>query len=220
MKRKDVVVNGKTSSEARFKLVAGLRLLRAYGRLADRALKALESDGRIQMTIPFLERRGHVKGSYEISKASVHRRVPIPVLPDFSSLNVRLDRAPDKSGFLLYVTGPGFGVYPGGRVTEIAVDAVFGSAWARKTRVSWSFNNDSSVKAGKSAVTKSIARACSHLLVKLVSDGVVGVKHSKAKQVHSELRARAEARILLDGHAGRVFQTVEGLVTVEDVHAR
>jgi hypothetical protein len=233
-KYEDLVVDGETEDGKGRKLVAGLRLLRAYGRVADRALRLLAEGKEVDMVVPFVEACNY-KGHYTVSNAAVHTDCKVPPLPDYSGLSLRLERIkpPKKTalsptptkreelasmGFTLHVSGPAVGVRGMGKVVPIACDDIVGSAWYTKTRVSWNFRQSSDVKSGKAEVCKALSEAMSNALVKLASEGTREVWHSKAVRVHSVLRDRCRAVLLLDGHAERLRSEVIAALTVSDVH--
>jgi len=233
-KYEDLVVDGETEDGKGRRLVAGLRLLRAYGRVADRALRLLAEGKDVDMVVPFVEGCNY-KGSYTVSNAAVHTDCKVPPLPDYSGLSLRLERikplkksplspTPTKQeelasrGFTLHVSGPSVGVRGMGKVVPIACDEIVGSAWYTKTRVSWNFRQSSDVKSGKAEVCKALSEAVSNALVKLCSEGSREVWHSKAVRVHSVLRDRCRAVLLLDGHAERLRSEVVAAMTVNEVH--
>lgn len=232
MRLDGIVVDGSEEREKVRELVAGLRLLRAYGRLAERALRDMRDGAGLSAVLPLVERRGRSsKGQYELSTVPVHKAVAIPPLPDYSGLGIRIERMKDDKGvfdkgYLIYLVCDetvALTVLPHGRVRPVAFgngvgDGVVGSVRPTKGSCAWSFSNEGT-KRTQTAVRESIARRCSIILVKLSSDQHGAVGHSKAKQVHDELRRRAEAKILLNGHAERFRKEIEALVTVDSVHA-
>lgn len=232
----DLVVDGETEDDKGRKLVAGLRLLRAYGRVADRALRLIAEGKEVNMVVPFVEPFGNsYKGHYTISNAAVHTDCKVPPLPDYSGLSLRLEKIkPAKTafsttmtkqeenasrGYTLHASGPSVGVRGMGKVVPIACDEIVGSVWFTKTRVSWNFRNMSDVKSGKAAVCKALSESVSNALVKLCSEGSREVWHSKAVRVHSVLRDRCRALLVLDGHAERLRSEVIVALTVNEVHS-
>lgn len=233
----DLVVDGETEDDKGRKLVAGLRLLRAYGRVADRALRLLAEGKEVDMVVPFVEPVHNYKGHYSVSNAAVHTDCRVPPLPDYSSLSLRLEKykppkrsafspVPTKKeeeaaarGYTLHAFGPSIGVRGMGKVVNIACDEIIGSVWYTKTRVSWNFRNMSDVKSGKAAVCKALSESVSNALVKLLSEGSKEVWHSKAVRVHSVLRDRCRAVLLLDGHVERIRSEVIASLTVNEIHA-
>lgn len=237
MKYDDLVVDGETEDGKGRKLVAGLRLLRAYGKIAERALKHIASGKDVDMIVPFLEAFGDkYKNHYTVTIVPVHTECKIPPLPDYSDLRLHLERlkpspksplspSPKKGdeerarGYMLHVRGHAIGVHPHGKVCEIACDEVVGSAWFTKTRVSWNFRSMSDVKSGKHEVCKAIADVVSGHLVKLCSNGSREVWHSQASHVREVLRNRCRAVLMADGHAERIREEVVRTMTVESVHS-
>jgi len=232
----DLVVDGETEDHKGRKLVAGLRLLRAYGRVADRALRLIAKGKEFDMTVPFVEPFHNHKGHYSMSNVAVHSDCHIPTLPDYSGLSLRLEKIkPLKKsalssvsrkeeeivsrGYTVHASGPSIGVFGAGRVRDIACDEIVGSVWYTKTRVSWNFRHMSDVKSGKAAVCKALSDAVSNALVKLCSEGSREVWHSQAVRVHTVLRDRCRARLVLDGHADRLRLEVIAALTVAEVHA-
>jgi hypothetical protein len=235
-KYSDLVVDGETEDDKGRKLVAGLRLLRAYGRVADRALRLIAEGKDVDMVVPFVEPFHNSKGHYSISNAAVHADCKVPPLPDYSGLSLRLEkikplkqsafsRATSKQeetasrGYTLHASGPSVGVRGMGKVVPIACDEIVGSVWYTKTRVSWNFRGMSDVKSGKAAVCKALSESVSNALVKLLSEGTREVWHSKAVRVHSVLRNRCRAVLVLDGHMERIRTEVIAALTVNEVHA-
>lgn len=241
-KYEDLVVDGETEDHKGRQLVAGLRLLRAYGKLADRALKHIESGKDVRAIVPFLERVGGktYRGHYNISPAAVHSDVAIPPLPDYSKLTFHVEKIkpPKKNslglpptkkeeteaarGYVVRVTGPCVGVYPKGQVVPAVLktnEDIVASVWLTKSRVSWSFRNSHDVKSGQARVRKGLSEAMSYALVRLCSDGTREVWHSQASRVHSVLRDRCRAKLELDGHAERLRREIEAMLVVNDVHA-
>lgn len=236
-KYEDLVVDGEADDGEGRQLVVGLRLLRAYGKIADRALRHIAKNGEVDMIVPFVERFGNdYKGHYTVSNSAVHTDCKVPPLPDYSGLSLRLEKikppkrtalspSPTKKdelaarGYTLHAFGPALGVYPRGRVCTIACDEIVGSVWCTKTRVSWNFRSMSDVKSSKASVCKALAETVSRALVKLCSEGSKEVWHSQAVRVHSVLRDRCEARLLLDGHAERLRTEAVAGLTVNEVHA-
>ncbi len=246
MKYEDIVVDGEVQCEGKHsltipkgrQLVAGLRLLRHYGRIADQALKILAKGDDFSMVLPYVEPPNRsYKGYYSVTKVPVHREMDIPKLPDYSKLSLRLEKlkppkrtafsAPLKkseeamiaAGYQFFVPGPVLGVFGNGRIREIAVDEPVGSAWYTKTRVSFNFRSVSTSKSGKSDVNKAMAEAVSKVLVQLKSEGRGEVWHSRAVRMHDVLRRRCEAILLLDGHADRLRSEVVAHLTVNEVHS-
>lgn len=242
MRYEDIVVDGEVdhyegrrllATRKGRQLVAGLRLLRAYGKLAERVLEAIERGEDVSGVFPLLERTSReYKNCYSLSKVPVHPDVPVPPLPDYSSLSVTVERVKpkvrgpisvlvskreeerSKRKYTIRAIGPAIGVFPNGHVREIACDDIVGSVWSTKNRLSWSF----SASGGMEAVRDGIATSMSNALVKLASDGTDEVWHSKAVRVHHVLRGRSKARILLDGHAERIRREVANIVAVDSVH--
>lgn len=232
MKLDGIVVDGSEEKERVRELVAGLRLLRAYGKLAERALLDIRSGKDLSAVLSLVERRGRSsKGQYELSTVPVHSSAPVPVLPDYSGLALRLERMKDDSGtfdkgYLVHLSAEStvaISVFSHGRVRPAAFghgfgDGTIGSVRPTKSGCAWSFSNERSRRT-QDSVRRAIAQACSRVLVKLSSDGHGDVGQSKAKQVHETLRRRAEAKLFLDGHAERLRREAESLVTVDAVHA-
>jgi hypothetical protein len=232
MKLDGIVVDGSEEKEKVRELVAGLRLLRAYGKLAERALRDIRNGKDLSATLPLVERRGNSSnGQYELSTVPVHSSVSVPVLPDYSTLGLKIERMKDDNGvldkgYLVYLVAEAtvaLAVLPHGHVRPVAFgqgvsDGIVGSVRPTKGGCAWSFSS-SNTKRTQTAVREALARSCSRILVKLAASGHGGLGYSKAKQVHETLRLRAEAKLLLDGYAERFRRDVEASVTVDAVHA-
>ena len=223
-----LVVDGEEDAEKVRQLIAGLRLLKAYGKVAEYALKRIREGKDVAMYMPLVERRGRSsKGRYEVSPAAVHTSVQVPPLPDYSDVTCRLENMkddkgrPDK-GYLVYIRtlSAGLSVYPKGRIVRGALEGVIGSVRPTKNGFAWSFSGSGSTKRTQAEVRKSIAEVGASVIVKLASDGHGQVWHSQAKHVREVLRARSSAKLLAEGMAEAVRVQAEAEVAVDSVHAR
>ena len=222
MRRRNLVVDGSEDKEKVRELVAGLRLLKAYGKVAERALRDLQAGKDLSSYLPLVERRGRSsKGMYDLSVVPVHTPVPVPPLPDYSGFTFRLESHKDDSGHVVWARtlDAGLTVRSHGRVVRGALEGIIGSVRPVKNGFSWSFRGRGPSKRTLESINKGIAHHSAHVIVKLDSDGVGELWYSKAKQVHETLRLRAEAKLLLDGHAERLRKEVEASLTVDAVHA-
>lgn len=217
-----LTVDGSEDKEKVRELVAGLRLLRLYGRAASRALRKIRKGEPFDAVLPLVEKRGRSSpGQYDLSTTPVHSSVSIPTLPSYAGFTFRLEHHKDDSGYLVWARtlDAGLTVMPHGRVVRGALEGVIGSVRPTKNGFAWSFKGGGPSKRTLESVRKGIAHHSASVIVKLDSNGVNELWHSKAKQVHDALRARSEARLLIDGHAERLRKEVEASLTVDAVHA-
>lgn len=216
-----LTVDGSEDKEKVRELIAGLRLLRLYGRAASRALRKVQKGEPFDAVLPIVERVGRSsKGQYRLETTPVHTPVTVPTLPDYSGFTFRLEKHKDDSGHVVWARtlDAGLTVRPHGRVIRGALEGIIGSVRPTKNGFSWSFRGGPSKRTLES-VNKGIAHHSAHIIVKLDSGGIGELWHSKAKQVHETLRLRAEAKLLLDGYADRLRKEVEASLTVDAVHA-
>ncbi len=224
MRVDDLVVDGNDDKGEVRRTIAGLRLLVQYGKVAEAALRALRSD-TVDMVVPTVHRMGRSR-DLTVSKVPVHRSAQIPPLPDYSAVNAFLKPVTKGPGYTVYVRGPQLWVSAWGKVVTREREVVVGSVWFTKTRTSWNFQNDGGpVKKGKDVQCRALARSAALMLVTMQENGPESgdgfeVKHSMARHVLSTLRKRAEAVLLLDGHAKRLREQSESGLSVEEVHSR
>lgn len=225
----DIVVDGSEDPRDVRKLLAGLRLLRHYGRVAEMALKVIAGDGPIDMVAPSLTRRSYSsKGHYSLASSPIHRVSDLPDIPNLSDLSV--DLKPLKSvgvknagnGFTIYLRGTGLSVRPGGWTVPVVLDVDIGFIWETKSRFNWSFRGIPNTKTGKTAVEHAFAYAAATAIVRFSSDAQIygEVSHSKAAYAVDKLKKRTEEELISGRHAERLRTWTLALMGVLTVHAR